>query len=199
MKPVIRRLKVHPWPQAQGEALTELASAQAITVLSVVTASNTMRATGRQLIRAALCAVLATHTGQLPKTISFGINAPDASPLTWSGQPIGFSVSHEAGLTLGAIHRLGPIGIDVMRIEALPDWALVAIDYLGRDTYERLMATPTSQRPHAFGREWTRLEACLKCLGVGLIECDAGLARRRSLCRIFELALPDGLAGTVAV
>ena len=190
---------MHPWPHAQGEALTELASAQAITVLSVVTPDNTMRATGRQLIRAALIAVLGTHTGRLPQTISLGIDARAASSLAGSAHDIGLSVSHEAVLTLGAIHRLGPIGIDVMRIEALPDWAQVAIDYVGRDMYQRLMVTTTSQRPLAFGREWTRLEACLKCLGVGLIECDTGLARRMSLCRTFELALPDGLAGTVAV
>lgn len=196
---IMRRINVHSWPQAQGQALADLCAAQAITVISVVTPNTTMRATGRELIRSALLTVLGKHLGHSPETVPLSSAALRAPALTVPGHAIGLSVSHEAGLTLAAIHRHGPIGVDLVRIETLPDWEPVAMIYLGRHAHQRILAMTTLQRPLAFGREWTRVEACLKCLGLGLVEWNSLLEHRMSRCETFELALPDGLTGTVAV
>ena len=195
----MRLINVHSWPQAQGQALADLGAGQAITVISVVTPNTTMRATGRELIRSALLTVLGRHLGHSPETVPLSPTALHAPALTLPEHAIDLSVSHEAGMTLAAIHRHGPIGIDVMRIEALPDWELVTMNYLGPHAHQRISAMTSLQRPLAFGREWTRFEACLKCLGLGLVEWNDLLEQRMSRCDTFELALPDGLTGTVAV
>ena len=199
LPPIKRRIDVHPWPQAQGEALADLDTEQAITVISVVTSNTTMRETGRNLIRSAMRAVLGKHLYLSPDTVPLSSAARHAPALTLPGHTIGLSVSHEAGLTLAAIHRRGPIGIDVMRIQAQPDWEPVAVNYLGRHAHQRILAMSPVQRPFAFGREWTRVEASLKCLGLGLVEWNNLLEHQMNRCETIKLALPVGLTGTVAV
>ena len=134
-----------------------------------------------------------------PETVPLSSAERHATALTLQGHTIGLSVSHEAGLTLAAIHRRGPIGIDVMRIQALSDWEPVAVNYLGRHAHQRILAMPALHRPLAFGREWTRVEASLKCLGLGLVEWTNLLDQQINRCETIELALPDGLTGTVAI
>ncbi len=198
-QPIKRRINVHPWPETQRAAVADLDTGQAITVISVVTQNSTMRETGRQLIRSALRAVLGKHLYLSPETVPLSSADRHAPALTLQGHTIGLSVSHVAGLTLAAIHRRGPIGIDIMRIEALPDWEPVAINYLGRHAHQRILAIIPSQRSLAFGREWTRVEACLKCLGLGLVEWNNLLERQINRCETIELAMPAGLAGSVAI
>ena len=197
--PFKQRIHVHAWPEAQGPALADLDTAQAITVISVVTPDTTMRATGRNLIRTALREVLGKHLGQSPETVPLSSTTRQEPALTVQGYPFGLSVSHEAGLTLAAINRRGPIGIDVMRIQALPDWEPVAVNYLGHYAHQRILAMPALHRPLAFGREWTRVEASLKCLGLGLVEWTSSLNQQINRCETIELALPDGLTGTIAI
>lgn len=199
LQPIIRLINVHPWPDSQGAALADLDTGHAISVISVVTPNTTMRAPGRRLIRSALREVLGTHLGHSPEMVQLSSGAIHAPKLTLPGHGIGLSVSHEAGLTLAAIHRHGAIGIDIMRVQALPDWESVAISYLGRHAHQRISVMPPLQRPFAFAREWTRVEACLKCLGVGLVEWNNLLENRMNRCETTALALPDGLTGTIAI
>ena len=158
-----------------------------------------MRETGRNLVRSALRAVLGKHLCQPPETVPLSSAERHATALTLQGHTIGLSVSHEAGLTLAAIHRHGPFGIDIMRIEALADWEPVAKNYLGLHAHQRILAMTPLQRPFAFGHEWTRVEASLKCLGLGLVEWTNLLDQQINRCETIELALPDGLTGTVAI
>lgn len=195
----MRPISVHPWPQAEGRALADLESGQAIAVISVITPNTPIRDAGRVLIRCALRAILGEHLGLSPETVVLSSVAIHSPKLTLPGHAIGLSVSHEAGLTLAAIRRHGAIGIDLLRIEPLHDWELVAMNYLGRHAHQRIAAMAPLQRPLAFVREWTRAEACLKCLGLGLVEWSDLLEKRMNLCETIELALPDGLAGAVAV
>lgn len=193
----MHRIEVRSWPQAQHRALADLDAGQALTVIAVATPETTLRDAGRELIRKALRAVLGGHLGCPPEAVPLR-SAPGQAP-DLAGLGIGLSVSHEAGLSLAAIHRRGAVGIDLMRVETLPDWEQLARDYLGCDARRRIAAAPEPQRPQAFGREWTRAEAGLKCLGLGLTEWSPGLDRRLRRCATAELALPAGLAGALAV
>jgi 4'-phosphopantetheinyl transferase len=194
---------VHPWPQARTAGIAALRAGEAFIAISVATPETSIRGEARELIRAALRDMLGALAGCPPQSVRL-ISQP--------GQPLhadldlpnspGVSVSHEAGLSLAAIHLHGAIGIDLMRVEnradRMPDRDRVAQDYLGAAASRRIALQPPALRPLAFAREWTRYEASLKCLGLPVAECDPVLERALDNCRVVDLALPDGLAGAIA-
>lgn len=114
------------------------------------------------------------------------------------------SFSHQPGYSLAALCRSGPVGVDLMRIEVLPDWQALAADYLPPAVARQLAARsfdrlPALSRATAFAVAWTHLEACLKCLGQPLGEWTPARAADFARLRVLPLALPDGWAGTLAV
>jgi len=109
----------------------------------------------------------------------------------------GLSISHEDGLSLAAIHLHGAVGIDLMRVQDVPDWQAVARDYLGEAVAGALAQLPPEARALAFARAWTAREAGLKCEGLPLAEWTALPCAAR--WRRLELALPAGLCGSLVV
>lgn len=108
----------------------------------------------------------------------------------------GLSISHEQGFSVAAVNLLGPVGVDVMAVQAVAEWPLVAADYLGPQVVAQLWAAPDAQRETLFARAWCEREARLKCTGLGLLEWSA---QDVAPCRLFELALPEGLVGALAL
>jgi 4'-phosphopantetheinyl transferase len=106
----------------------------------------------------------------------------------------GISISHDGPFSVAAIHQHGLVGVDVMRVQEVPDWRAIARDYLPPHVYDRLYACAQAQRALVLARAWTELEARLKCHGRQLSEWH-GLALP---ARCHELALPDGFVGMVA-
>ncbi|MGA8115997.1 MAG: 4'-phosphopantetheinyl transferase superfamily protein [Actinocatenispora sp.] len=97
------------------------------------------------------------------------------------GQPyvdvsgLSVSVSHTADLVAVAVSRLGPVGVDVEQVRAMP-----AVD-LGRRWYAEVEADwlrelPAEARTVAFLRLWTGKEAVGKLYGRGLR--NQGMSRR---------------------
>ena len=80
-----------------------------------------------------------------------------------------FSLSHSQGLALIAIGGRGPLGADVEQLRPMPDAAALAAEHFTRREQEALAATPAHERDRAFLTCWTRKEACLKAIGVGLL------------------------------
>ena len=100
-------------------------------------------------------------------------STPGAPPrLLFPGGVAGLSFSHDEGISLAAIGLHGPVGIDVMRVQDIPDWFILARDYLGPQVAEVLSACPAGQRPLALAQAWTAREAALKCAGRQLAEWD---------------------------
>lgn len=84
------------------------------------------------------------------------------------GKPVGVSISYgknEAWLALG---WEGPIGVDAVAIEKVPDWEDVALVYLGRSAVKRLRKSPEPELD--FAVEWAAFEARLKLGGLSLNE-----------------------------
>jgi 4'-phosphopantetheinyl transferase len=77
-----------------------------------------------------------------------------------------FSLSHCTGLSLLAF-ATAPVGVDVEELVA-PATVLEASDVLHPREAAELAQLPAAERPSAFTRVWTRKEAYLKGLGVGL-------------------------------
>lgn len=191
-------LAVHPWPASRALLAAASGASVELLVISVVTLESTLRDTARAQLRGALREVLSLQLERAPEAVSL-ISAPgQALRLDGPGQCIGLSASHEAGLSVAAMRRHGPVGIDIMRIAPAFDWQAVARDYLGPQALHRVASQPGHEQPQAFAAEWTRLEAGLKCLGIGLQEWSPALARRLASCRLMELDLPAGLCGAVA-
>lgn len=80
-----------------------------------------------------------------------------------------FSLSHSQGLALIAIGGRGPLGADIELLRPVPDAAVLAAEHFTRREQEALAALPAHERDRAFLTCWTRKEACLKAIGVGLL------------------------------
>ena len=170
-------------------------------VISMATPDSPLRDTARTQVRSALREVLGLQLGCAPETIQLMSVPGQALRVELPGhdiRTIGLSTSHEAGLSVAAIRRHGPVGIDIMRITPAFDWQAVARDYLGPLALQRIASQAGHEQPQAFAREWTRLEAGLKCLGIGLQEWCPALAQRLESCRMMALDLHTGLCGAVA-
>jgi 4'-phosphopantetheinyl transferase len=121
---------------------------------------------GRGLLRSILGRYLCVHGHQL------GIRQSD------HGKPIldapfaglHFNVSHSHELALFAVTRRGEVGVDVERVRPFPNDVSVAERFFSPGECQRLQTLAPEHRMEAFFHVWTRKEACLKALGVGLAQ-----------------------------
>lgn len=191
---------VHPWPASRHLLDTASGIGADLLVISVATPDSPLRDTARTQVRSALREVLGLQLGCAPEAVNLVSVPGQALRIELPGHgigSIGLSASHEAGLSVAAIRQGGPVGIDLMRIAPAFDWQPVARDYLGPQVLQRIASQPEPDQPQAFAREWTRLEAGLKCLGIGMQEWNPALAQQLESCRLMELDLPAGLCGAV--
>lgn len=169
---------------------------------AVDTPPTPLRDTARRLVRQALVEALAARFGCPPAELAVLTTPGQAPRLAGAGQ-VGLSFAHEPGCSLFAARRDGPVGVDLLRLPEIPDWLAeipaLARDYLGPAVAGRLAALPIAARAAAFTDAWTRHEAALKCLGLGLEEWQPALVQRLGACRVHRLALPPGLVGALAV
>ena len=116
----------------------------------------------------ALRLALAEETGERPEALRFTRSAFGKPSL--SGWPrVRFSLSHSLGLGLLAIGERGPLGADVELLRPIPDALALAAQHFTDSENEALLALPAAEREHAFLTCWTRKEACLKAIGLGLV------------------------------
>ena len=163
-------------------------------VLAIGIAAVLPRAEARLRIRAAVREAAARWLKMDIEAISVE-STPGAPPrLLVAGRPAGLSFSHDDGWSLAAVHLHGAVGIDVMRVQDIPDWRQVARDYLGPQVTQELASLPDAQRPLALAQAWTAREAALKCAGLPLAEWDGAAPA----CRLQLLSLPAPYAATLA-
>jgi 4'-phosphopantetheinyl transferase len=159
------------------------------------------RDAARERIRVVLRAALGQLGGVAPEAIMIQSRPGFAPAVSYSGAslpPPGVAITHDGPLSLAAIRHAGPVGIDVMRVQELPDWRTVARDYLGPAATARIAAAAPTRQAAAFARAWTAHEARLKSLGLQLAEWTPQLESQLARCQCRELALPAGFAGVIA-
>ncbi|SER84822.1 4'-phosphopantetheinyl transferase [Streptomyces sp. yr375] len=100
------------------------------------------------------------------------LDLPPGAPV-----PYDFSVTHSGGVIGVAVCRGGQVGLDVEEAGSVVGVALdnAARAALSDRELAALHALPVAERPSAFLRVWTRKEAVLKALGVGLGVSPRGL------------------------
>ena len=136
---------------------------------------------------AALRRALAAHTGERAEALRFTHSA-FGKPSLAERHRVRFSLSHSRALGFYAIGGRGPLGVDVEQLRTVPDALELAERHFTRTEFDALAALPAVERHRAFLTCWTRKEACLKAIGLGLIvppECfEVGL---ESDCRSIEV------------
>ena len=162
---------------------------------------------------AGLRSVLATEAGwPARRAFEEGLHGKPALPAAYG---LGFNLSHSGGWALLATRRGAEVGVDIELMREVPDLTLLAREHLSRAERQALAANGGRAASHDFLVAWTRKEACLKALGVGvgrvaLSEVDAGVyperrevgvcvASDRWAVEVVTVKPGPGLIGAVAV
>jgi 4'-phosphopantetheinyl transferase len=165
----------------------------------VLALQTTHRSQARQQVRQALRQLLSDVLNTPEQHLTLQDVQGQALSLAPPYESIGLSVAHEAGLSLCGVNVDGAMGLDILRLDAVPsDWATIGQDYLGPARTQALHALPPSARLLGFAQAWTAHEAALKCFGMGLTEWSPALGRQLQPCRIRSLVLPEGYVGSIA-
>ncbi|MGK5010586.1 4'-phosphopantetheinyl transferase family protein [Janthinobacterium sp. MDB2-8] len=171
---------------------TVLCSGDGVLVIGV--AAVLPRTEARQRIRAAMRAAAAQWLNLAIDAITLESMPGQPPRLLLAGRAAGLSFSHDEGLSLAAISLHGAVGIDVMRVQEIPDWANLARDYLGPQVAQELAACPAALRPAALAQAWTAREAALKCTGLQLMEWD----RAALNCHLQAVETPQNFVAMLA-
>ncbi len=170
---------------------------QGVLLVSCVIRPGSAREEARKLVRTCVRTAVEQWL-ELPSGAITFISVPGVAPrLLIDGLPEpGFSISHEAGFSLAAVNLHGAVGVDLMQVQAVPDWHAVAMDYLGADVASLLSCMPDLIRPTAFAKAWCRREAFLKLHGLALEEwTTVGGLQGVGV----EVELREGVVGVVAL
>lgn len=109
--------------------------------------------------------VLAQLTGVRPEKIRFRFGE-HGKPFLPAGPS--FNQSHSAERIMIGVTAEGRLGIDIEEVREVRYMLAIADKNFGADEAARLHAAPDHERRRLFFRLWTRKEAFLKAVGVGL-------------------------------
>jgi 4'-phosphopantetheinyl transferase len=112
--------------------------------------------------------VLARYLGESGEEIPLARDERGKPQLAADPDRLAFNLSHSGGLTLVAVSRGREVGIDVERAKPARDLVAIAERALGAEDAAAVRAAEGDRRIRLFYKLWTRHEARLKCLGVGL-------------------------------
>ena len=112
------------------------------------------------------------------------------------GEALDLSLSYGEGEAWIALSRGERIGVDIMRLQPVPEGEAIAQTYFGAGGWAALRDSPNPVRDFALA--WTQLEARCKCLKRGLAEWSESLALDTKACATQSLILEDSLALSVA-
>ena len=159
--------------------------------------TGSSRAEARSQVRTVLRQVLA----------SWSHPAPDDLPLketsrgpAWEGRLLGdaldVSLSYAASEASIALSRGGLIGVDIMRLEPVPEAESIAQIYF--DPADQAALRQATDPIRDFALAWTQLEARCKCLKQRLTEWSEASATQGHGCSTDSVIVEDRLALSVA-
>jgi 4'-phosphopantetheinyl transferase len=116
----------------------------------------------------ALRQLLSSHTGIAASELEF-VHGAAGKPSLVRPAGVQFNLSHSKSVALIAIGTAdAEIGVDVEVLRSMPDAEAMAASYFTDAEQRALAALPPARRERAFLVCWTRKEACLKAIGLGL-------------------------------
>jgi 4'-phosphopantetheinyl transferase len=118
--------------------------------------------------RAMLRSILASYAGIDPRAVPLGTTAEGKPVWEASARSLSFNLAHCGDLAIVAVSQQRSIGVDLESLDARTNHDALAgqtLSWREMAAYEQL---PHDERPPAILRVWTRKEAFLKAVGVGL-------------------------------
>ncbi len=115
----------------------------------------------------ALRHILSRYTGCAAENLRF-VYGPFGKPALAFEGDLHFNLSHSEDLALVAVTRGSEIGIDVERFRLVTECDRIAQTNFSPREYETFCALEHYEKLAAFFRCWTRKEAFIKALGLGL-------------------------------
>lgn len=128
--------------------------------------------------RAYLRLILGRYLGVEPSRVNFRQSNTGKPVLAGGG--LHFNITHSHEMALVAVTRCGEIGVDVEHVRSVASHLDMAERYFTPGEVAALRRLPPGAREKAFYHIWTRKEAFLKAIGLGL---SHGLER-------FEVSVP---------
>jgi 4'-phosphopantetheinyl transferase len=161
----------------------------------------------------ALRLLVARYLKASPEAVAFAQEKHGRPVLANPAGCLHFNLSHAGDLALIAVSCVAPLGVDVEQVRNIEDFAEIARDNFARAEFEDLQGVAPENRLRAFFVTWTRKEAFVKALGVGLsYPLDAFSSGRPDrpprLCigdtlatdwTLVDLLPRDGYAGALAI
>lgn len=111
--------------------------------------------------------ILASYVGVRPADLQYRFG-PAGKPALAGCPELEFNLSHSGAWGLLAVTRAGPIGVDIECVRDMPDLMEIARGNFAPNEVATLEGLPETQRLEAFFAGWTRKEAFVKMLGLGL-------------------------------
>ncbi|MGV3772895.1 MAG: 4'-phosphopantetheinyl transferase family protein [Verrucomicrobiales bacterium] len=118
---------------------------------------------GRGILRI----LLGHYLGKQPQEVQIGYG-PSGKPMIESA--LSFNLAHSGQMAVYAFSFEGALGIDVERVHAIPEMSGVAKIFFSPQEYDEWKSLPASEQEVAFFNCWTRKEAFVKAVGVGISE-----------------------------
>jgi len=146
----------------------------------------------RDVTRALTKRVLAEALGISSDVIAYDVG-PKGKPMLRNDPTLHFSVAHSRDVSMIAVTRVAPVGVDVERVRVVPQAeAILRRFFPERDVSEIL---DSEHRDVRFVSAWTRAEATVKVRGASV--WDAATPDPTVIVR--ALTAPDGYVASVAV
>jgi 4'-phosphopantetheinyl transferase len=118
--------------------------------------------------RGALRKILAAYVGTMPESLIITSDVNRKPKLAEIESAPSFSLSHAAHLAFVAVARGGCVGIDAEILRPEIEWEDISRRFFSRAEAEEIRSLTPETRATAFFACWTRKEAYVKALGIGL-------------------------------
>ncbi|MGD1000435.1 MAG: 4'-phosphopantetheinyl transferase superfamily protein [Candidatus Brocadiia bacterium] len=120
--------------------------------------------------RAILRGILGRYLHVEPERVQFnyGPHGKPAVAPECGGEGISFNMSDSYGLAIFAVARRRQVGIDLERVRSDVPCERMAKRFFAEAELKAFLALPADQRQKGFFNCWTRKEAYLKAIGIGL-------------------------------
>lgn len=111
--------------------------------------------------------VLSRYLRVPPRALRFDFNA-HGKPTLPAASGLHFNLSHSKGVCVLAVSGMGPIGVDLERVDAARSRDEISAHYFTPDEHRHVMDHEPSWRSMAFFAIWTLKESFIKAVGMGL-------------------------------
>ena len=118
--------------------------------------------------RGSLRAILARYVNQGPERLVFAYEDFGKPALSEPVSDMQFNMTHSHGLALCAVSRHRRIGVDIERLRDVVDRDRIVARFFSRSEQDEYHSLPEELKREGFFRGWTRKEAYLKALGIGI-------------------------------